>query len=136
MANHLTCISNDPSFELDPTLSRTINYESFEPMVRASKEAGETFNAGYENHTIAHLATIVETVVEREMPEKAPIRIETTSTNDPRSYHVSSKRSRQSWASGSDFARTAAVGRRDCRPTTAGGGVVYRASTRVCSCSG
>ncbi len=26
------------------------------------------------------------------MPEKKPIRIETTSTNDPRSYHVSSKK--------------------------------------------
>jgi nucleoside-diphosphate-sugar epimerase len=214
MVIHLACISNDPSFELDPTLSRTINYECFEPMVRASKEAGvkrfiyastssvygvsdapevteehplvpltdynkykgmcepllfkyqspefttvtirpatvcgysprmrfdlsvniltnlavnrgvitvfggmqkrpnihiddiselyvelldmpaekiagDTFNAGYENHTIAQLANIVKTVVEREMPEKAPIRIETTSTNDPRSYHVSSKK--------------------------------------------
>ena len=37
---HLACISNDPSFELDPTLSRSINFECFEPMVRASREAG------------------------------------------------------------------------------------------------
>src|SRR5438270_9690480 len=37
---HMACISNDPSFDLDPSLSRTINYECFEPMVRASKEAG------------------------------------------------------------------------------------------------
>ena len=29
-------------------------------------------------------------VVEREFPERAPIRIETTSTNDPRSYHINS----------------------------------------------
>ncbi len=211
---HLACISNDPSFELDPSLSRTINYECFEPMVKASKDAGvrrfiyastssvygvsdapevtedhplvpltdynkykglcepllfkhqspdfvcvtirpatvcgyskrmrfdlsvniltnhavnrrlitvfggeqkrpnihiddvselyvqlleypdamiagETFNAGYENHKISQLAEIAKTVVEREMPDKAPIRIETTSTNDPRSYHVSSKK--------------------------------------------
>src|SRR5262249_60948404 len=37
---HLACISNDPSFELDPALSRSINYDCFEPMVAASKRAG------------------------------------------------------------------------------------------------
>jgi nucleoside-diphosphate-sugar epimerase len=211
---HMACISNDPSFELDSALSKTINYECFEPLVAASKEAGvtrfiyissssvygvsdapevteehplvpltdynkykglcepillryqspgfttviirpatvcgysprmrfdltvniltnhavnrglitvfggkqkrpnihiedvtdlyvklleypepmvagETFNAGYENHTVAQLAEIAKAVVEREMPEKAPIRIETTSSNDNRSYHVSSRK--------------------------------------------
>lgn len=211
---HMACISNDPSFELDPELSRTINYDCFEPLVRASKDsgarrfvyvssssvygvsdapevteehplvpltdynkykglcepillrhasrdfvpvivrpatvcgysprmrfdltvniltnhavnrrvitvfggtqkrpnihvedvtelyvkmleypdeliAGEVFNAGYENHTVAQLAEIVKTVVESEFPEKAPICIETTATNDNRSYHVSSRK--------------------------------------------
>jgi nucleoside-diphosphate-sugar epimerase len=211
---HMACISNDPSYELNPDLSRTINYDSFEPLVRASKAAGvrrfvyvssssvygisdspevteqhplmpltdyskykglcesillehaspdfvpvimrpatvcgysprmrfdltvniltnhayhrgvitvfggqqkrpnihidditelyvqmleapdelvagESFNAGYENHTVSQLAEIVKTVVEREFPEKGPIRIETTSTNDNRSYHVSSRK--------------------------------------------
>lgn len=37
---HLACISNDPSFELNPTLSRSINYDAFGPLVRASKENG------------------------------------------------------------------------------------------------
>lgn len=37
---HLACISNDPSFELDEGLSKTINYDCFEPMVVAAKEAG------------------------------------------------------------------------------------------------
>ena len=37
---HMACISNDPSFDLDPSLSRTINYECFEPLVVASKAAG------------------------------------------------------------------------------------------------
>ena len=37
---HLACISNDPSVELDESLSRTINYECFEPMVVAAKDAG------------------------------------------------------------------------------------------------
>jgi nucleoside-diphosphate-sugar epimerase len=211
---HMACISNDPSFELDPALSRSINYDAFEPMVLASKAAGvrrfiyvssssvygvsdapevaedhplvpltdynkykgmcepilfrhqspdftvvairpatvcgysprmrfdltvniltnhavhkrlitvfggnqkrpnihiedvtdlyaqllempahmiagETFNAGYQNYTINELAQMVREVVEQEMPELAPIQITTTSTNDPRSYHVSSRK--------------------------------------------
>ncbi len=211
---HLACISNDPSFELNPDLSKSVNYDCFEPMVAAAKEegvrrfiyastssvygvsdapevteehplvpltdynkykglcepillryqspdfttvivrpatvcgysprmrldltvniftnqavnnrkltifggtqkrpnihiddicdlyvelldlpdlliAGETFNAGYQNHTVAELAQIVKKVVEQEMPEKAPITVETTSSNDLRSYHVSSKK--------------------------------------------
>jgi nucleoside-diphosphate-sugar epimerase len=204
---HLACISNDPSFELDPHLSKSINYDCFEPMVVAAKDAGvrrfvyastssvygvsddpnvteehplvpltdynkykglcepllfkhqspdfttvilrpaticgysprtrldlsvniltnhavnrgvitvfggeqkrpnlhiddvcdvylmllerpreqvagEIFNAAYQNHTIRQLAEIVKTVVEEEMPERAPIRIETTPSDDRRS---------------------------------------------------
>jgi nucleoside-diphosphate-sugar epimerase len=211
---HLACISNDPSYELDPALSKTINFDCFEPLVLASKKAGvrrfinvssssvygvseapevteeqplnpltdyskykgmcesilfehdsrdfvpvnlrpatvcgysprmrfdltvniltnlavnrgvitvfggaqkrpnihiddiaelyaamleypddqirgKTFNVGYENHSVAQLAQIVKTVVEREFPDKPPIRIETTPTNDNRSYHVSSRK--------------------------------------------
>jgi nucleoside-diphosphate-sugar epimerase len=37
---HLACISNDASFELDENLSKTINYDCFEPMVVAAKRAG------------------------------------------------------------------------------------------------
>ena len=37
---HLACISNDPSFELNPELSKSINFDCFEPMVKASKEEG------------------------------------------------------------------------------------------------
>ena len=37
---HLACISNDASFELDEGLSTTINFEAFEPMVLAAKNAG------------------------------------------------------------------------------------------------
>jgi nucleoside-diphosphate-sugar epimerase len=209
---HLACISNDPSFELDDGLSKAINYDCFEPMVAATKEAGvrrfiyastssvygvsdapevtedhplvpitdynkykglteplllkyqspdfecvvirpaticgysprtrldlsvniltnhavnkrkitvfggpqkrpnihidditdlyislldtpveliqgETFNAGFQNRTLADLAVIVKQVVEEEMPELAPIEIVTTSSDDLRSYHVSS----------------------------------------------
>ena len=37
---HLGCISNDSSFELDETLSRTINFDAFEPLVISAKKAG------------------------------------------------------------------------------------------------
>jgi nucleoside-diphosphate-sugar epimerase len=37
---HLACISNDPSYDLDPGLGKSINYDCFRPLVRAAKEAG------------------------------------------------------------------------------------------------
>ena len=37
---HLACISNDPSFDLDPALGRSINYDCFRPLVRAAKRFG------------------------------------------------------------------------------------------------
>lgn len=209
---HLACISNDPSFELDPALGKSINFDCFEPMVLASQNAGvarfiyassssvygvsespnvdEThplkpltdyskfkamceevlarlrkpgftacvirpatvcgysprtrldlavniltnlavntgkitvfggsqkrpnihiddisdlyvellalpaekidggiWNAGYQNHTVADLATMVKAIVEEEFPGRAPIEIVTSPTDDLRSYHVSS----------------------------------------------
>jgi nucleoside-diphosphate-sugar epimerase len=209
---HLACISNDPSFELDEQFSRTINYECFEPLVIAAKEAGvkrfvycstssvygvsdkpdvteehplvpltfynkykgmcepllakytgpdfvgvtfrpatvcgyaprqrldlsvniltnhaftnnkitvfggsqlrpnlhvqdyadlcklllvaptekianQIFNCGYQNMTIMEIAHMVKKVVEQEFPQKAPIDIVTTPTDDNRSYHINS----------------------------------------------
>lgn len=37
---HLACISNDPSFELDPELGRSINYDAFEPLVQIAADSG------------------------------------------------------------------------------------------------
>jgi nucleoside-diphosphate-sugar epimerase len=37
---HLACISNDPSFDLDPKLGKSINLDSFAPLVRSAKESG------------------------------------------------------------------------------------------------
>lgn len=37
---HLACISNDPSFDLNPELGRSINYQAFRPLVQAAKAAG------------------------------------------------------------------------------------------------
>ncbi|MBI2264653.1 MAG: NAD-dependent epimerase/dehydratase [Armatimonadetes bacterium] len=211
---HLACISNDPSFELDPELGRSINYDAFPPLVKISKEsgvrrfiyastssvygvseagnvtedhplapmtdyskykalcepillseqspdftavvirpatvcgysprqrldltvniltnhafhsggikvyggkqmrpnihmdditnlymkllevpaeqiAGKIYNAGYQNQTVNELAEIVRTVIAREAPDHGEIPIEVTSTDDMRSYHISSEK--------------------------------------------
>jgi nucleoside-diphosphate-sugar epimerase len=36
---HLACISNDPSFELNPSLGKSINFDAFEPLVKISVES-------------------------------------------------------------------------------------------------
>jgi nucleoside-diphosphate-sugar epimerase len=37
---HLACISNDPSFELDPGLGKSINFDCFLPLVRTARDSG------------------------------------------------------------------------------------------------
>jgi nucleoside-diphosphate-sugar epimerase len=37
---HLACISNDPSFELNPALGKEINLDAFEPLVEISRSLG------------------------------------------------------------------------------------------------
>ncbi len=37
---HLACISNDPSFELNPSLGKSINFDCFEPLVKLSIDNG------------------------------------------------------------------------------------------------
>ena len=37
---HLACISNDPSFDLNPELGKSINFDPFEDLVKISKENG------------------------------------------------------------------------------------------------
>lgn len=37
---HLACISNDPSFDLNPDLGKSINLDAFEPMVQIAKNGG------------------------------------------------------------------------------------------------
>ena len=40
MVIHLACISNDPSFDLNPQLGRSINLDAFRPLVKISKRSG------------------------------------------------------------------------------------------------
>ena len=58
----------------------------------ADKIAGQTFNIGYQNLSIARIAEIVRDVVQQEFPERPPITIDTTPSNDPRSYHINSEK--------------------------------------------
>jgi len=57
--------------------------------------AGKTYNAGYQNSSVAEIARVVRQIVEREMPTRAPVEIVTTDTNDNRSYHVCSEKIRR-----------------------------------------
>ena len=54
------------------------------------KIAGQTFNAGYENHRIADIAEMVRKIVLEEFPAKGNLPIVTTESNDLRSYHINS----------------------------------------------
>jgi nucleoside-diphosphate-sugar epimerase len=54
-----------------------------------SQIAGRTFNAGYENHTVAELAEMIRSVVGR------ATEIVTTPSDDNRSYHISSEKIRR-----------------------------------------
>jgi nucleoside-diphosphate-sugar epimerase len=56
----------------------------------AEKVQKEVFNVGYQNMSIAEIALLVKKVVEAEFPEKAPIAIVTTPSDDNRSYHIDS----------------------------------------------
>jgi nucleoside-diphosphate-sugar epimerase len=47
---------------------------------------GKVFNAGYENHTVMQLARMVQTQVGNH------VKLVVKPTNDPRSYHVSSRK--------------------------------------------
>ena len=57
-----------------------------------SKINNQIFNVGYQNLSISELANIVKKVVESEFPEKGYIDIETTHSDDNRSYHINSEK--------------------------------------------
>jgi nucleoside-diphosphate-sugar epimerase len=59
------------------------------------KIANQIFNCGYQNMTIMDIAHLVKKVVEQEFPEKAPIKIVTTPSDDNRSYHINSDKIRK-----------------------------------------
>lgn len=59
------------------------------------KVADQIFNCGYQNMSIMELAKLVKRVVEEVFPEKAPIELVTTPSDDNRSYHINSDKIRR-----------------------------------------
>ncbi len=80
--------------QLRPNLHIQDMCDLYELMLTLPNEtiAGETFNVGYQNYKIFEIAEMVRKVVLEEYPEKKHISIETTSTDDNRSYHICSEK--------------------------------------------
>ncbi len=78
--------------QLRPNLHVQDMCDLYTLLLTVSKEkiAGQTFNAGYENMSIRDIAQVVKGVVEQEFPQKAPLALEVTESNDNRSYHINS----------------------------------------------
>ena len=57
--------------------------------------AGQIYNAGYQNHTVAELADTIRRMVEHEQRGRK-IEVVTTPSDDHRSYHISSEKVRRS----------------------------------------
>ena len=83
--------------QMRPNLHIEDMVDAYELMLNAphQKIHGQVFNIGFENHSIASIAKMVQKIVREEMPEKGPIEIVTTPSNDNRSYHVNSDKIRQ-----------------------------------------
>jgi nucleoside-diphosphate-sugar epimerase len=56
------------------------------------KISNQVFNCGFQNLSILEIAQAVKKVVQEEFPEKGDIPIETTTSNDSRSYHINSSK--------------------------------------------
>lgn len=64
---HLACISNDPSFELNPELGKSINYDAFEPLVDISKDSG------VRRFIFASSSSVYGVKEERDVTEELPL---------------------------------------------------------------
>ena len=78
--------------QMRPNLHVLDMVEAYRVLLEAddARIQGETFNCGFENRSIADIASIVAEVVPEFRPNLGEIRIETTPSNDLRSYHVNS----------------------------------------------
>lgn len=64
---HLACISNDPSFEMNPGLGKSINLDAFRPLVECSK------NAGVERFIYASSSSVYGIKEEHNVHEEMPL---------------------------------------------------------------
>jgi nucleoside-diphosphate-sugar epimerase len=78
--------------QMRPNLHIEDMVDAYQLMLTAPHDRihGEVFNIGFENHSIADLARVVQQVVREEIPERSEVDIVTTPSDDNRSYHVNS----------------------------------------------
>ena len=78
--------------QMRPNLHVKDMVEAYRVVLVADNEVvqGEVFNCGFQNMSIADIAELVAEIVPRYRPEFPDIAIETTPSNDQRSYHVNS----------------------------------------------
>ncbi len=74
--------------QLRPNIHIFDMVRAYDFLINANKESvtGKIFNAGYENQTVNHLASLVKKVVGED------VQIKHLKSNDNRSYHISSKK--------------------------------------------
>ena len=65
---HLACISNDPSFELNPELGKSINYDAFFGLVDVSKDSG------VRRFIYASSSSVYGIIEDREVTEDLPLK--------------------------------------------------------------
>src|SRR5215471_6082115 len=92
--NKITVFGGD---QLRPNLHIADYWDAVELFLDAPDEkiANQIFNVGYQNMSIRDIALLVKRVVEAEFPDKGSIPIETTPSNDNRSYHINSDKIRR-----------------------------------------
>ena len=78
--------------QMRPNLHVRDMVEAYRVILAADDKAvqGEIFNCGFQNMSIADIANLVAEIVPHYRPEYAEIAIETTPSDDQRSYHVNS----------------------------------------------
>jgi nucleoside-diphosphate-sugar epimerase len=83
--------------QMRPNLHIEDMADAYRLMLKAPQDKiqGETFNIGFQNHSIADLAKTVKKVVSEQIPGGKEIEIVTTPSNDNRSYHVNSDKIRR-----------------------------------------
>ncbi len=83
--------------QMRPNLHMQDMVDLYIQLLNESEEriSGQIFNAAYQNYSVSETAEIVRSIVMREMPEKGEITIETTPSDDIRSYHISSAKIRK-----------------------------------------
>jgi nucleoside-diphosphate-sugar epimerase len=88
LAYHKREISVFGGDQLRPNIHIYDMARAYKFLIEADKSlvSGNTFNAGYENQTVNHLASLVKKVIGDD------IKIKNIHSNDNRSYHISSKK--------------------------------------------